>query len=83
MSGGGAHNKHLMHLLQDGLSGMAVAPIDELGVSADAKEALAFAVLANETLMGRRGNLPSATGAGRDVVLGKIAAGWRDGDMDQ
>ena len=73
---------------------MAVAPIDELGVSADAKEALAFAVLANETLMGHRGNLRSATGARRDAVLGKIATGWVDdgsaagqerdtGDMDQ
>ena len=77
VSGGGVHNGHLMKLLTQMMPTMTVAPIDALGVSADAKEALSFAVLANEALMGRTGNLPSATGALRPAVLGKIAIGSR------
>lgn len=72
VSGGGARNTHLMDLLREVLPELAVAPIDDLGVSAEAKEALCFAVLANETVMGRSGNLPSATGAHHPAVLGKI-----------
>ena len=49
------------------------ALLDELGIDADAREALCFAVLADQTLGNRAGNLPSATGAKRPVVLGKIA----------
>ncbi len=79
VSGGGVHNLYLMSLLQQELPGLAVAPIDELGagVSAEAKEALCFAVLANQTIGGRAGNLPAATGAERPVVLGKIILGNR------
>ena len=76
VSGGGVHNQHLMNLLASSLP-VAVAPVDALGVPADAKEALSFAVLANEALMGGTGNLPSATGAQHPVVLGKIAVGSR------
>ncbi|MBM3279666.1 MAG: anhydro-N-acetylmuramic acid kinase [Candidatus Handelsmanbacteria bacterium] len=72
VSGGGAHNPVLMAMLQEALPGLKVGRLDELGLSVDAKEAVAFAVLANETLMGRPGNLPSATGARRPAVLGKI-----------
>ena len=42
----------------------------------DAKEAVAFAVLADRTLAGLPGNVPAATGASRPVVLGKISAGF-------
>jgi anhydro-N-acetylmuramic acid kinase len=79
VSGGGVHNLYLMGLLQQELPGLAVAPIDELGagVSAQAKEALCFAVLANQTIAGRAGNLPGATGAERPVILGKIVLGDR------
>ena len=52
---------------------LAVETVAGLGVSPDAKEAVAFAVLANETLMGHPGNLPAATGASRGLVLGKIS----------
>ena len=73
VSGGGVHNACLMQLLGNALPQTRVSPIDALGVSADAKEALCFAVLANETALGRCGNLPGATGARRPAILGVIA----------
>jgi anhydro-N-acetylmuramic acid kinase len=73
VSGGGVRNSHLMALLEEVLSPRRVRPIDDLGVTADSKEALAFAVLANETVMGRAGNVRGATGATLDAVLGKIS----------
>jgi anhydro-N-acetylmuramic acid kinase len=45
----------------------------EFGIDGDAKEAIAFAILAYETWNRRPSNLPSATGAARPVVLGKIS----------
>ncbi len=76
VSGGGAHNLTLMRFLREELAadGVAVRTFDELGLgfTADAKEAVAFAILANETVQGRPSNLPAATGASRPVVLGKI-----------
>ena len=72
VSGGGAHNPVLMARLRADLPGMKVGSLDELGIPVDAKEAVAFAVLANETLMERPGNLPAATGARGPAVLGKI-----------
>ena len=44
-----------------------------LGVPEDAKEAFAFAILAYETFNGRPSNLPSATGARRPAILGKVS----------
>ena len=54
--------------------GLEVVTFDalQLGFTADAKEAVAFAVLANETVQGRPSNVPAATGARASVVLGKI-----------
>jgi anhydro-N-acetylmuramic acid kinase len=72
VSGGGAHNPLLMAQLQSGLSGIRVREAGELGVSGDAKEAFAFAVLACETLRRQPANVPGATGAKRAVVLGKV-----------
>jgi anhydro-N-acetylmuramic acid kinase len=45
---------------------------EEIGMSSEAKEAVAFAVLANETLSGYPSNVPSATGALSPVILGNI-----------
>jgi len=76
-SGGGVHNLTLMKRLARAFAPIAVRTTDDFGIPADAKEAVAFAVLAHETLAGRPGNLPSATGARKAVVLGKIVPGGR------
>ncbi len=72
VSGGGAHNPRILAQLAGFLPGVAVATSDHFGLDVDAKEAVAFAVLAYETWRRRPANLPSATGARRAVVLGKI-----------
>jgi len=73
-SGGGTHNPALMRALAARLEplGSTLASSDEYGVDADAKEALAFALLGYETLRGRPANATGATGAARPVVLGAI-----------
>ncbi len=75
VSGGGAHNPEIMGQLAALLPGAAVATSSDFGVDLDAKEAIAFAILAHETWRRRPSNLPSATGARRPVVLGKIVPG--------
>jgi anhydro-N-acetylmuramic acid kinase len=71
--GGGLHNLTLMRFLRDKFYPVVVKSIEDLGISSDAKEAIAFAVLANETIHGNPGNVPSATGAKMPVILGKIS----------
>ena len=77
VSGGGSENPILMNLIRESFTGLDVGVIDSLGVASEAKEALAFAVLANETRSGNPGNLPSVTGANRPVILGSIVPGRR------
>ncbi len=72
VSGGGVHNRTLMARLRELFAPIPVRTLEDLGLSSDAKEAVAFAILANETIAGNAGNVPSATGALRPVVLGKI-----------
>ncbi len=72
VSGGGAHNRLLVRRVRELLPGLAVRLSDDFGLPVDAKEAIAFAVLADRTLHGLPGNLPSVTGARRAVVLGKL-----------
>jgi anhydro-N-acetylmuramic acid kinase len=72
VSGGGAHNRAVMEALQDYFRPALVKAIESIGFSSDAKEAICFAVLANETIMEHPSNVPSVTGASRPVVLGKI-----------
>jgi anhydro-N-acetylmuramic acid kinase len=74
VSGGGALNPMLMAHLEALLAPLPVRTTASLGVDPEAKEAIAFAVLANETVFGHPGNLPSVTGAAGPRVLGKISA---------
>lgn len=67
-SGGGVHNRFLMQRLR---TFVRVRSSAEFGIDPDAKEAIAFAVLAYQTALGRPGNLPVATGARRAAILGK------------
>jgi len=69
VSGGGVHNPVLMDHLRRLLPGLGIRVLD----MPDAKEAMLFAVLANETMHGNPNNLPSATGARWPVVLGKLS----------
>ena len=75
LSGGGAYNPTLVNMLRQRLKPARVRLSDEFGLPADAKEAMAFAVLAYETFHARPGNLPSCTGARHPAILGKITPG--------
>lgn len=75
MSGGGVYNPVLFKFLKDYLGDIEIRKVEEFGIPSDAKEALAFAILANEAICGNTGNVPSATGARERVVLGKIILG--------
>jgi anhydro-N-acetylmuramic acid kinase len=75
LCGGGARNATLVAMLCEWLAPADLVIVDDLGVSADAKEAVSFAILAYATIRGEPSNVPSATGAGRAVVLGKIVPG--------
>jgi len=72
VSGGGVHNPALLGRIAELLAPLPVRSSAALGIDPDAREALAFAVLANETLHGNPGNLPRVTGARRAVPLGSI-----------
>jgi len=75
VSGGGAKNRTLVGMLTQNLEplGVQLRVTDEFGLPSEAKEAVAFAVLAFETWNRRPANVPSATGATRTAVLGKIS----------
>ena len=75
VSGGGAKNPSLLRLLADAVAplGLKLRRSDEFGLPSEAKEAVAFAVLAYQTWRRRPGNIPSATGAARPAILGKIS----------
>ncbi len=73
VGGGGARNPYFMKGLREGMAPAVVLTHEDVGIPDQAKEALAFAVLGNELLMGHHNNVPSATGARKPVVMGKIA----------
>ncbi len=79
LCGGGVKNKTMRSRLEEALADIAFSTVDAYGIDSDAKEALAFVVLGHETLNGVPANVPSATGAKRRVVLGKITPYVKDG----
>jgi anhydro-N-acetylmuramic acid kinase len=72
VSGGGTHNPTLMAMLRKAIEPLPLKETTEMGLDVDAKEAIAFAVMAYETAHCRPSNVPNATGAKKPVVLGKV-----------
>ena len=73
IGGGGSYNNTLIEMIRSLLGdSITVLTQEELGYSSEAKEAVAFALLANETFNGKPSNVPCATGAKKDVILGNI-----------
>ncbi len=72
LCGGGSRNLYLKHRLQQLLGTIPVSITNEVGLNADFKEAIAFAVLAYWKHTDTPGNLPAATGASREVLLGNV-----------
>jgi anhydro-N-acetylmuramic acid kinase len=77
LGGGGAKNRTLVRMLRERIEPGTIETHEAFGIDSSAKEPLAFAILAHATLTGQPGNVPSATGARRAVVLGKIVPGLR------
>ena len=72
VGGGGSRNPTLLRFLQEALPEVILQTQEDLGFSSDAKEAVAFAILANDALFGSCNNAPAATGAKHPVVMGRI-----------
>jgi len=73
VSGGGAENDFLINSLKEYFGEkIEIIKTDEFGIKSQAKEAICFAVLANETISGNSTNIPKVTGASKKTVLGKI-----------
>ncbi len=70
--GGGAHNTTLVDMLCRRLPSTRIRFHDEFGIPGDAREAVTWVILGDETLAGRAANVPAASGARHPVVLGKI-----------
>lgn len=75
ISGGGARNPVLVEMLAGRVQPRTIARFDDLFFNGDAKEAVAFAFLGHQTVAGRAGNLPAATGARGPRVLGHVTPG--------
>jgi anhydro-N-acetylmuramic acid kinase len=75
VSGGGTNNPTLVARLANEVRelGLHLRSSDEFGIPSQAKEAVAFAVLAFETWNRRPSNVPAATGARRPAILGKVS----------
>jgi anhydro-N-acetylmuramic acid kinase len=75
VSGGGVHNRTLMNRLGLDMAPVPVRSSVYHGLDPDAKEAVAFALLANESIHGQPANMPGVTGASHPVVLGSFVPG--------
>jgi anhydro-N-acetylmuramic acid kinase len=72
LGGGGTKNPTLVRMLAERMDVGELCTHEDFGMNSSAKEPLAFAIMAHETLLGQPSNVPSVTGARRAVVLGKI-----------
>lgn len=72
VSGGGAYNPTLVSWLRKGMPGITVNTSDDYGLPSSIREAIAFAILGNESIMGTPSNVPTATGARHPAILGKF-----------
>jgi len=72
VSGGGSHNVFIMKSLAEYFPGISIKSSGDFGIDEDFKEAICFAILANELIRGNRTNLPGVTGARKPAYLGKI-----------
>lgn len=72
IGGGGSYNKTMLKMLKELLPDVKVMIQEDLGFSSEAKEAIAMTILGNQTYHHLPSNVPSATGASRGVILGKI-----------
>ena len=72
IGGGGAYNSYLLELIRNEIPEVTVMTQEEHGFSSEAKEALAFVILGNQTYHRSPSNVPSATGAKKSVILGQI-----------
>jgi len=75
LGGGGSYNATLRRMLRSRLPGLPIYLHEDFGIYGEAKEAMAYAILANESILGRASNLPRATGASHPRPLGKIVPG--------
>jgi anhydro-N-acetylmuramic acid kinase len=73
LAGGGVRNPLLFRRIEALMAPVTVRRSDDLGVPSDAREAMSFAVLANEALLGNPTSWPCATGARRPLILGRLA----------
>ncbi|KEI34606.1 anhydro-N-acetylmuramic acid kinase [Francisella sp. W12-1067] len=71
-TGGGAYNNFLIMQIKKLLNQTTILTFEDIGENSDAKEAIAFAVLGNETLHRQYNNVPAATGANQKVILGQV-----------
>ena len=79
VGGGGSYNATLLRFMKERFAphGVAVRTQEDLGLSSDAKEAVAFALMADCCMRGRANTLPSVTGAEHPAVMGKISQPYK------
>ncbi|MGE5572000.1 MAG: anhydro-N-acetylmuramic acid kinase [Bacteroidota bacterium] len=75
LCGGGSHNKTLVGFLEERLHSVPIKTVEVCGIPVDAREVVAVGVIADSTMLGHSGNVPSASGARRRVVMGCIFPG--------
>ncbi len=73
LTGGGTHNPTLVRLLAKRVAPVKVKTHEDFGLSSDAREAITWAILADETMLGNPSNVPHASGARHRAILGKIS----------